>query len=234
MKQYKQFVIGDIHGEYQKLQDALDKAEVDYENDKVIQLGDIVDRGVDPFKCIDILLKFKNITFIRGNHDQMFIEWLEDQRNGFGGHHGSDITYRCWRSLSDEKKELYKDLFTNRMVDYHIDDKKRFYVHAGFNRHYFIADQSNTNLLFHWDRDFLLAAMSYKNMSQDIAEYPFRIKDGFKEVYVGHTPTQYFKTNVPILCGGDKVWVVDTGAGKFGSKGYVTVMDVDTKQFYQG
>lgn len=230
----RNFVIGDIHGEYQKLQDALDKANVDYENDKIIQLGDIVDRGVDPFKCVDILLKFKNIIFIRGNHDQMFIEWLEDQRNGFGGHHGSDITYNCWRSLSDEKKELYKDLFINRMVDYHIDDKKRFYVHAGFNRHYFIADQSNTNLLFHWDRDFLMSAMSYKNMSKEILEYPFRIKDGFKEVYVGHTPTQYFNKDFPILCGGDKVWVVDTGAGKFGPKGYVTIMDVDTKQFYQG
>lgn len=49
----KIWAIGDIHGQYEKLVKVLELAQVD-DNDTIIQLGDIVDRGPDPFKCIDL------------------------------------------------------------------------------------------------------------------------------------------------------------------------------------
>ncbi|MFA7037064.1 MAG: metallophosphoesterase, partial [Methanosarcina sp.] len=56
-------LIADIHGNYEALRTVLD---VPY--DRAVCLGDIVDYGPDPDRCIDLLQK-KNITTIRGNHD---------------------------------------------------------------------------------------------------------------------------------------------------------------------
>jgi predicted phosphodiesterase len=41
------FVIGDIHAEYQKLEEVIKKSNIDKENDMLITLGDVVDRGAD-------------------------------------------------------------------------------------------------------------------------------------------------------------------------------------------
>jgi len=52
--------------------------------------------------------------------------------------------------------------------------------------------------------------------------------DGFTEIFIGHTTTINWKTDQPMHSGG--VWNLDTGAG-FG--GRLTIMDVETKQFWQ-
>lgn len=232
----KKWVIGDIHGEYDKLKTVIELANVDLDNDMVIQLGDIVDRGAEPFKCIDLLKTIKNIIFIKGNHDDEFLNMIETynkygtNNGGFGGHHGSDVTLNKWIQLSSVEQLQYQLFFKNEQLYYFVMENKLF-IHGGFNRHLPIEEQYNQ--IFLWDRDFIMAAMSYKNMAEDISKYPFRIKDGYSEVYIGHTPTQYFKSDKPIVCGGDKVYLIDTGAGKFEKTGTITIMNIETKEFYQ-
>ena len=63
----RRFVLGDIHGELDNLKEVLQKSGFDYENDLLIQVGDIVDRGQEPFKCMDELLKVKNLVLLLGN-----------------------------------------------------------------------------------------------------------------------------------------------------------------------
>jgi hypothetical protein len=106
--------------------------------------------------------------------------------------------------LSREEKDRYIEFF-GEMRNYYIDETNRFYTHAGFNRHLLISDQEGTDLLFQWDRDFILAAKGYHDMNHDKTKYPFRIKNGFKEVFIGHTPTQYFNSTKPICCGNNNV-----------------------------
>ena len=69
----KRFVLGDIHGEHDKLMQVLKASGIDYENDLLIQIGDLVDRGPEPFLCIDELLKFRHKVFIKGNHEPSLI-----------------------------------------------------------------------------------------------------------------------------------------------------------------
>ena len=68
-------VIGDIHGQYDKLLRALDASNY-AEDDQLIFLGDYIDRGPDSQRVLDFMLQLKSIPaniFLRGNHEQMVL-----------------------------------------------------------------------------------------------------------------------------------------------------------------
>ena len=50
----------------------------------------------------------------------------------------------------------------------------------------------------------------------------------YNEIYIGHTPTTRLGTDKPLIFNG--VANVDTGAG---FKGRLTVMDIETKEYWQ-
>ena len=66
-----------------------------------------------------------------------------------------------------------------------------------------------------------------KRIKKDSALFPKRLKL-FNEIYIGHTPTTYFDLTTRMQ--GCNVWNVDTGAA---FKGPLTIMDIDTKEFWQ-
>jgi serine/threonine protein phosphatase 1 len=74
----KRFAIGDIHGNYRGLLQALERAGVNYNEDLVISLGDIADGHTEVPQCIEELKKIKNFIWILGNHD----EWTQNWFNG--------------------------------------------------------------------------------------------------------------------------------------------------------
>ncbi len=65
----KRYVIGDIHGRYKALKEVLKKSNFNYDTDKLIVLGDVVDGGVNTYEVVEELLKIKNLIYILGNHD---------------------------------------------------------------------------------------------------------------------------------------------------------------------
>ena len=71
------WVLGDIHGQYEKLVKVIELSNIDKENDILITLGDIVDRGDDFVECIQELNTFKNHIPIRGNHDSVFLHYIK-------------------------------------------------------------------------------------------------------------------------------------------------------------
>ena len=75
----RDFVVGDIHGHFATLRRALDELEVD-EHDRVISLGDLVDRGPDSFAAKDWMTgpeaSSRFHLTLRGNHEQMMLEAL--------------------------------------------------------------------------------------------------------------------------------------------------------------
>lgn len=78
----KIFAVSDIHGNYQALKKALDNAGFDEDSDShlLVVLGDHFDRGEESLTVYQYLKKLtdknKAIT-IMGNHDLMFIDYLE-------------------------------------------------------------------------------------------------------------------------------------------------------------
>lgn len=76
------FVIPDIHGNLFLLEKLLSKLPL-AAGDRIITLGDYLDRGPSSKQVIDLLLMLKRyyrMTYLMGNHEQIFIEFLQQKR----------------------------------------------------------------------------------------------------------------------------------------------------------
>jgi serine/threonine protein phosphatase 1 len=60
--------------------------------------------------------------------------------------------------------------------------------------------------------------------------YSFKMKNQFKKVFVGHTPTQYFNESIPQKQA--NIWNLDTGCGK-GEDCKLTIMNLKTEEHWQ-
>lgn len=241
------FVMGDIHGGYKALLQCLERSNFNYETDTLIQLGDVVDGWSEVYECVEELLKIKNLIAIRGNHDDWFRTWLTDGQHPISWNQGGYGTLNSYCKHLDKQlwgadkqgwitSLLDTDLpishiqfFLKKQQPYYVDSSNRLYVHGGFNRHFSIEDElyNNEDVLM-WDRDFWFSALSYGTIDREAFRPKFKIHGNFEEVFIGHTTTMNWKTDKPM--GAANVWNLDTGCG---FKGKLTIMDVDTKQYYQ-
>ena len=71
------YVMSDIHGMAHLLKQMLEKIRFSDE-DQLYILGDMIDRGPDPAGVIDLVSQSRNITALRGNHEDSFAEWYEN------------------------------------------------------------------------------------------------------------------------------------------------------------
>ena len=70
------YAIGDIHGCSKALKALMAKLPL-HPADQLVFLGDYIDRGPDSRGVVDFLManQMPGWTFLRGNHEQMFLEW---------------------------------------------------------------------------------------------------------------------------------------------------------------
>lgn len=223
------YVIGDIHGGLKALQEILKKVNL-RSTDQLIFLGDYVDGWSESPQVIDYLLvldKQFNCVFIRGNHDDLLLNYLKTNTyNNEWFKHGGESTVIAYKQLT--KNQLSQHIvFLENLKDYYIDEENRLFIHAGFTNlkgvefEYFKA-------LFYWDRTLWEMALSLNpKLSIEDDLYPNRLKL-YKEVYIGHTPVSRINETIPVnkAC----VWNLDTGAG---FKGPLTILDVETKEYWQ-
>lgn len=182
------YCIGDIHGRddlllnihHQILSD-----QQDYKgNITLIYVGDYVDRGMHSKQVINFLInqsQFKKQSiFLRGNHEQALLDFLEDDTVGpawfsFGGKatlasYGVNISkIPCTRKDYIEIQKAFKE---NIPISHLMFFKKTvfstclgtyFFVHAGINPKYPIAKQRTDDLL--WIRDkFIMSKKNYEKI----------------------------------------------------------------------
>ena len=67
------YVIGDLHGMYNLLFDALENVHFNPEHDRCFSVGDLIDRGPDSEKCLS-LINEEWFYPVRGNHEDTLIE----------------------------------------------------------------------------------------------------------------------------------------------------------------
>jgi serine/threonine protein phosphatase 1 len=222
-------VIGDIHGGLKALQQVLQKAAVT-KNDTLIFLGDYVDGWSQSAQVMEYIMqldKQQPCIFIKGNHDAWTEDWL---RTGKADKtwllHGGQQTVDSYALFNAEAKQQHLNFFET-MIMYHIDAQNRLFIHAGFtSMHGPVNEFHNSN--YTWDRTLWEMALTMdKHIKNDSLLFPKRLKL-FSEIYIGHTPTLYYDVYVPMQ--GANVWNIDTGAAFTGK---LSVMDIDTKQFWQ-
>ena len=84
----KIFAIGDIHGCYEELMLLIKKLPLDPKSDKVIFLGDYIDRGPDSQQVVAQMIKWKkeypHWVFLSGNHEDIFRDWMTNNAEKYG------------------------------------------------------------------------------------------------------------------------------------------------------
>lgn len=240
--------MGDIHGAEKALIQCLERSSFNRDTDTLIQLGDICDGWPYVKETLDVLLSIKNLIPIKGNHDDWFDMWLRRGIHPVAWMHGGDTTAKSYARYAHtvdmpiniipsaggwvtnlctvDIPKSHIDFFGKQHL-YYIDEKNRCFVHGGFDRE--ISIKENHESMLYWDRDLWKKAMSC------VGDQKLVTADCFSEIFLGHTATTGYKhkptgqsITTPMHFGG--VWNVDTGAGW---NGKLTIMDVDTKQYWQ-
>lgn len=70
------YIVSDVHGFYNELMFSLDKNGFDSENDCLVVLGDLLDRGKQPMECLNFVNGLKNKILVRGNHEDLMCDML--------------------------------------------------------------------------------------------------------------------------------------------------------------
>ncbi|NBC82682.1 MAG: serine/threonine protein phosphatase [Bacteroidetes bacterium] len=210
------FVIADIHGAYKALLQCLRRAEFNYENDRLICLGDVCDGWPEVFECYAELQKIKNLELLLGNHDEMAFQWLmEGIENPGWIRQGGKATKESLLAVNDA--ELIG--FITNAKTYYKENNKLF-VHAGCIPGKSIRKHTIDELI--WYRSLVSRAVEAENAG---------VQEGltsFDEIYIGHTPTIRFGFEQPFrAC---EVWLMDTGAGWHGK---LSMMNIHTKEIFQ-
>lgn len=98
----RDFVVADLHGMYEQLLDGLTKVEFNPDQDRLISVGDLIDRGPDSMKCMN-LLDEPWFYAVQGNHERFMIDSLL---------HNLEAPYSSWLvnggawSLEENDSEL--------------------------------------------------------------------------------------------------------------------------------
>jgi serine/threonine protein phosphatase 1 len=148
--------IGDIHGSHRALITLLEVVRPKLE-DRVVFLGDYVDRGEDSRSVIEYLIRhqeFFSPVFLRGNHEAMMLEGREDPMK-------ATLWQSCggFETLISYEAAYQKDwpatipdshwTFLEQTVRY-FETPKHIFVHGGLNSELAMGEQPDW-LLF-WER----------------------------------------------------------------------------------
>jgi serine/threonine protein phosphatase 1 len=211
-------VVGDIHGCYKELKqlivDLEDNQEYNKDTDRLIFLGDYIDRGKDSYQVVQYIKELQknndNVIALMGNHEQMCIDFMTQNTeswlwNGYG------VTLDSYGNYA----KLEKDIEWMKKLPLYYEDEHFVYVHAGINPNKPLKENSDYELL--WERENFL----YNRTKFD------------KTVVFGHTPSL-------TVMGGYKPY--RTSAGNIGIDtgcvfgGYLTALIIEddkVEKFYQ-
>ena len=132
------YIIGDIHGEFVKLQTLIRTvlADFDVAQDKFIFLGDYIDRGEFTFQTVEFLINFAkkyNAVFLTGNHEDMLQRYLANRDTGFYLYNGGLATVKSYKKALGHMTipNNHKEFFSELKLYYEGDDF--IAVHAGLH-----------------------------------------------------------------------------------------------------
>jgi len=198
------FVIGDLHGEKEKMKELLKYWKPDKE--KLILLGDLVDRGKESFGVIWLAKKLQEeygAIVIGGNHDAMFLNWLEDPYGEY------DLFY------PQGGKETINSFFERKVDHLYLPDhiakllKKQFPLELNFLKNLPDYYENGEYVMVHGGVN--LAYENWKNTSSNDFRWirePFHYgrNDTGKIFIFGHTITRRLNRDKS-----DNVWVSPCG-----------------------
>lgn len=215
----KLYAVGDIHGCYNLLMNRLKEIVFDFENDLLVAVGDLVDRGTQNEECVS-LIDEPWFTSVKGNHEDLVI--MGDVNRSYsnchiqnGGEWFYELDYQVQREIIKKLKTLPIALEINHkgrkfgFVHGHIeqnnwDEFKSILNNFDQAQHIIKKERFPTELAM-WGGDRL-----------DEENQQYTHVSGVDAVIMGHTVTQK-------PCKRDNCYWIDTGAVHWGT---MTILDL--------
>jgi len=174
------YAVGDIHGCLDKLEDLLQKI-APAQGDTLIFLGDHIDRGEQSKQVVDRLIDLATTCrciFLRGNHEDMFLQYLEWGTNReIYLLNGGQTTLRSYcgeeilsHSLVARALPMSHRSFFERLAWYH-EDAHYIYVHAGLRPGVPLLKQRHADLI--WIREEFIRKQTQLEKKVIFAHTPF-------------------------------------------------------------
>jgi len=205
------FAVGDIHGCLDKLVSLMGIIDIDLKKDRLVFIGDYIDRGPHSKEVVDYLIDLgrrePGVIFLKGNHELMLQHYLNGTDRStflFNGGHATLESYLKSRNQAEADliPKSHLDFFDNLRLYYETD--KYIFVHAGLKANISLEEQDEWDML--WIRD----------------EFIFSNFDFGKRVIFGHTPFRE-----PLVL--DNKIGIDTGA-VYGNR--LTCVELPAVKFY--
>lgn len=223
----KYYVIGDVHGELDKLQEILKYWNSDSE--QLVLLGDLVDRGPDSYGVIKLAMELKEkygAKINKGNHEDMFLSWLEmpssemdlyypqGGKNTINSFFQQNITSTLHPIYIAQKlKEQFSDeLSFIKNLPLYTESENHVFVHAGVNLS--IDDwRESREADFLWIREKFIYSSNKSN----------------KIFIFGHTPTKYLNNDKSdnIYIPHCRTKIALDGGAVFGGSLHAVIVDED-------
>ena len=211
--------IGDVHGMYEKLIKLMDKIRFNPDEDLLIFLGDYIDRGPDPGRCLQYIFALQQqypdvVVCLMGYHEVMMSSYFMQKRGNYNNlivdyagswlDNGGLETLKQLDEMDADTKEELLQWVMNLPVKYQYQDY--FFCHAGVDPDVPLVVQNEFDML--WRRQ------------QWWEQYK-----GEETLVVGHTPVQKVmkltgkerRTPKPLFLA-NHVIMCDTGAYMSGGK----------------
>ena len=144
--------IGDIHGHYEKLVRLVDKIQP-LQEDRIIFLGDYIDRGPASYQVVEYIINFKTnfkkTVTLMGNHE----EYVINRMNKKCDEH-TDILWRVFdggrATLNSYEKfnkifENHLNFYSNLLISFETDEY--FFCHAGIRPGTPLKNQNKQDLI---------------------------------------------------------------------------------------
>ena len=204
--------IGDIHGCYELLLDLVERSVMfDPDEDRLVFLGDYLDRGANSKEVVDYVSGLKKhypgqIVLLKGNHEDLALRAMLCIGDEEACTHarmlwylnGGEATVNSFRGIEKARQTLIP--FIGSLALYH-ETEEHIFVHAGIPYGKSPETASSDEIL--WDRSY-----SYS---------------GRKTLIVGHSPKSEIERLKNIIC-------LDTGAFMTGK---LSAYDVLNEKAYQ-
>lgn len=189
----RDFVVGDIHGCFDKLADCMDAVDFNPATDRMFSVGDLVDRGRQSADSANWLAQ-PWFHAVRGNHEAMAINYAKGHNHAF---HYERNGGRWFIDLPFDQQQAYAELFAAMPLAIQIETPTGTVgiVHAevpGNDWHRLRSPDKQAEEVALWARE----RVSFGDDS---------LVANIDRVYVGHTPLER-----PAQLG--NVHYIDTGA----------------------
>ena len=172
------YFCSDIHGEYDLFCRLLEKAGFS-DPDKLYVLGDILDKGKDAFRLLDLIRSLPNARVLMGNHEYAFLSYYRNAAAEANGDEGR-LEKKVKEYFPVEKSSFLPERMEFLLsLPYFIEGKTFLAVHAG------VETDENGRVL----------PMVKQNKNVLLFDRKFKADDVLpvesKTVFFGHTPCSY-------------------------------------------